>query len=131
MIDLALFIAVNTHYGQVDKSGQPYILHPLHVAHQFPPSDHNHRAVAILHDVLEANPALGPTLQDSFPTLFTSILAITRLSHETYADYIHRCAADPTARAVKIEDVKHNLYRLTPELESLRTRYTKALEILQ
>lgn len=31
-IKKAINIAYNSHHGQVDKSGVPYIFHPLHLA---------------------------------------------------------------------------------------------------
>lgn len=47
----AYLIACDAHFGQCDKAGQPYILHPLAVADQF--DDERLAAAALLHDVLE------------------------------------------------------------------------------
>ena len=48
---LALELAVKKHKGQTDKSGNPYILHPLHVMENVKSKDA--KIVAILHDVIE------------------------------------------------------------------------------
>lgn len=71
MLDLAIEIANNTHRGQTDRGGQPYILHPLRVminvektawayapwASRFmqdePAALDALRCVAVLHDVVE------------------------------------------------------------------------------
>ena len=48
---LAIKIAFSAHDGQFDRSGIPYILHPLHVAEQM--NDEDTTIVALLHDVVE------------------------------------------------------------------------------
>ena len=47
----AMRIAYAAHHGQTDKSGQPYIFHPLHLAEQM--EDEVSACVALLHDVAE------------------------------------------------------------------------------
>lgn len=47
----ALTIAYRAHHGQLDKSGIPYIFHPVHLAEQM--KDEISVCVALLHDVLE------------------------------------------------------------------------------
>lgn len=34
-LDKAIAIASQTHFGQFDRGGRPYILHPLHLMNQF------------------------------------------------------------------------------------------------
>jgi GTP diphosphokinase / guanosine-3',5'-bis(diphosphate) 3'-diphosphatase len=50
-IEKALQIAAKAHEPQVDKHGQPYILHPLRVMSAV--EGEEARIVAILHDVIE------------------------------------------------------------------------------
>lgn len=50
---IALLIAVAAHHGQKRFSGGPYIQHPLRIAFSFAEHEVNHRAVALLHDVVE------------------------------------------------------------------------------
>lgn len=47
----ALRLAYAAHHGQTDKSGQPYIFHPYHLAEQM--TDEVSICVALLHDVVE------------------------------------------------------------------------------
>ena len=44
-------MAAQAHAGQVDKAGQPYILHPLRVMMSV--ADYDAKIVAVLHDVIE------------------------------------------------------------------------------
>ena len=50
-IKKAMIIAYNAHNGQVDKSGIPYIYHPIHLAEQM--NTETECIVALLHDVVE------------------------------------------------------------------------------
>ena len=47
----AMEIAYRAHHGQLDKSGVPYIFHPIHLAEQM--VDEVTVCVALLHDVVE------------------------------------------------------------------------------
>ena len=47
----AIKIAVESHTGQVDKGGNPYILHPLRVMLSL--NTEEERIVGVLHDVVE------------------------------------------------------------------------------
>ncbi len=47
----AMKICFEAHKGQTDKSGMPYVLHPLHLAEQM--TDEVSTVVALLHDVSE------------------------------------------------------------------------------
>lgn len=48
---LAMKIAFESHKGQVDKSGTPYIYHPIHIAEQM--KDEYTICAALLHDTVE------------------------------------------------------------------------------
>jgi (p)ppGpp synthase/HD superfamily hydrolase len=50
-LESAIALAVEAHRGQLDKSGRPYILHPLRV--MFRCTTDLERTVAVLHDVVE------------------------------------------------------------------------------
>jgi (p)ppGpp synthase/HD superfamily hydrolase len=50
-IETALQIAVKAHEGQKDKSGEPYILHPLRAMQRV--QGEEAMIVAVLHDVIE------------------------------------------------------------------------------
>lgn len=133
----AIRLATDRHDGQVDKLGQPYILHPIVVMQAVLPLGEEFAVVAILHDVLEDTGKLE--IEDA--DLLTSeeiegLNAITRRSTERYDDYIRRVKENDIARAVKVADLHHNLsierqQYLPPETrEFLTQRYYAALEIL-
>ena len=50
-LEKAIKIAVEAHTGQVDKGGNPYILHPLRVMLSL--NSEQERIVGVLHDVVE------------------------------------------------------------------------------
>ena len=52
-LERAIALSIAAHRGQVDKGGQPYILHPLRVMLRME-SDPD-RIVGVLHDVVEDN----------------------------------------------------------------------------
>jgi len=51
MLDKAILIASTAHQGQMDKAGEPYILHPLRV--MLTRRTETERICAVLHDVIE------------------------------------------------------------------------------
>lgn len=132
----AIALAARAHQTQVDRSGEPYVLHSLRV--MFKLREQGHRvevqAAAVLHDVVEDT---AVTLQDVAaldPAVAVLVDAVTRRPREVYADFIRRAAQDPEARAIKLADVDDNrsrLDRLRPEeVAFLAKRYERALEIL-
>ena len=63
LLETAIQIAAEAHAGQKQKNGQPYILHPLRVMARV--STEEEQIVAVLHDVLEDNPAASVTQNTS------------------------------------------------------------------
>lgn len=102
----ALEIAKEAHKGQVDKGGNPYILHPMYVADQM--VDEVRTIVALLHDVIEDT---RWTLQDLAFFGDEVVEALSLLTHDksvTYSEYIKRLSKNPISRDVKIGDLEHN-----------------------
>ena len=137
LLSRAIVIAANAHAGQVDKAGQPYILHPLRV--MLAQETDEARIVAVLHDVVEDCPdwSLARLAEDGFPFAAVSgVDAVTRRSGEEYTAYVRRAGAHVLGRPVKIADLRDNLdaSRLgrPPSLADLRRfeRYRAALEYL-
>ena len=109
-LDLAIKIATDAHAGQVDKGGQPYILHALRVMLSVETEDE--RIVAVLHDVVEDTEITANDLywMHGFkPDIMIAVVALTRGKNEDYFDFIRRCMGNPLARAVKIADIRDNL----------------------
>lgn len=107
-LDKAIQIAVLAHAGQIDRAGQPYILHPLRV--MLAASSHDERIVAILHDVVEDSDWSIERLRAEGLTEVQAhaLDAVTKREGEDYPQFIERGASDPLGRAVKILDLRDN-----------------------
>ena len=107
----ALELATKYHNGQFRKrSGLPYVTHPIAVADKF--DDENYKIVAVLHDTLEDTELTIMDLAFKYKLGMNLVMAIQTLSHfvsDSYLDYILKCKHGGIAKAVKIEDIKHNL----------------------
>ena len=81
-LENAITLAVQQHAGQVDKGGQPYILHPLRVMLQLQQTDQ--QIVAVLHDILEDTHTTTQDLQNlGFQThIIQAIQALTKLAFQ-------------------------------------------------
>lgn len=144
--DLALAVAVEAHAGQVDKAGQPYILHPVRVANKAfenyrPTPDYTKEdafVVAILHDVVEDTEITLKNIEYlGFSTRVTQALfAITKYKSETREHYASRTRQNPLALYVKIQDIADNSsderLSLLPkeDQDKLKAKYEKALKDL-
>ncbi|NRF67353.1 bifunctional (p)ppGpp synthetase/guanosine-3',5'-bis(diphosphate) 3'-pyrophosphohydrolase [Aquincola sp. S2] len=108
-LERAIQIAARAHAGQVDKAGQPYILHPLRVmlAVKRPPE----RIAAVLHDVVEdTSVTLDELRSEGFPEeVLQAVRALTKTKGEDRLAAAARAAANPIARAVKLADVTDNM----------------------
>lgn len=131
----AMKIAFEAHKEQVDKTGVPYIYHPIHLAEQM--KDENTICVALLHDVVEDT---DMTFEDLEREGFTKeiIDALKLLTHDEtvpYLDYVREIKNNPIATAVKLADLNHNsdLSRLDVVDEKAQDRvekYKKSIAIL-
>ena len=125
-LSLAIKVAVEAHRAQVDKNGEPYILHPLRVMMNV---SRPLQVIAVLHDVVEDSDSygLGDVLALFGEDVRDAVDALTRREGERYEDFIRRCKANRAARHVKIADIRDNL---RPGAEYLRNRYEAALAVL-
>lgn len=108
-LEQAIALAAQQHEGQIDKAGQPYILHPLRLMMQMP--DYNTKIIAVLHDILEDTPTTAEDLtQLGFSTsIIESIQALTKFKGESRIEAVHRTVKNPLARIVKLADVTDNM----------------------
>jgi len=134
-LEKAIALAAEAHAGQVDKAGQPYILHPLRV--MFRLQDSKQQIVAVLHDIVEDTPiTLEILAQHGFsPDVIAAVDALTKRKGETRIDAARRAAADPIALAVKLADNSENmdLSRISSPTDKDYARveeYRKVREIL-
>lgn len=131
----AMKLAYAAHHGQTDKSGIPYIFHPIHLAEQMP--DEDTTLAALLHDVVEDTEYTLEDLADmGFPPAVLEALAL--LTHDPqvpYLDYVRAIAENPVARTVKYADLRHNsdlsrLDQVDGRALQRAEKYRKAMEIL-
>lgn len=132
----ALQLAYEAHHGQTDKTGLPYIHHPLHLAEQM--TDEVTTIAALLHDTIEdTNLTIEDLQAEGFPA--DAIEAVRRLTHDPsvpYLDYVRGLRDNPIAVTVKLADLTHNsdLSRLDAVTETdlqRREKYLKAINILK
>ena len=133
----AMQIAYRAHHGQVDKSGIPYIFHPIHLAEQM--DDEISCCVALLHDTVEDTDVTLEDLKNIFPPEVTDAVALMTHHDDTdYFDYVRGIKANPVAKKVKLADLAHNSDQsrcvgsdLSEEKkEYFRVKYSKAKAIL-
>jgi len=141
-LELGIKLATEWHVSQVDKAGQPYILHALSVMFRVRRDgrDEETQIAAVLHDVVEDTPRDLNNIYRYFGRQMVDIIdALTRRKGEPYEQFIERCAAHPVACVVKLADIEDNLDparhawispEKLPDFRRLRERYEKARAFL-
>jgi (p)ppGpp synthase/HD superfamily hydrolase len=109
MLARAIAFAADAHAGQRDKTGQPYIQHPLRVMLRM--GDDASRAAAVLHDVLEDAAATLADLEalDLPDGVGEAVVRLTHRSGQSYDDYVRGLRGTGMAEAVKRADLADNL----------------------
>ena len=136
MLERAIEIAVEAHKGQVDKGGQPYILHPLRVMMSV--SGESEKIVAVLHDVIEDSDwTFDWLLEEGFCIeVIEALKSVTKESEdEGYDLFVQRAMQNPIGRKVKIADLRDNLdvtriSDMTDKDVKRINKYKKALKLL-
>jgi len=145
-IRYAYYIAEQAHSGQVRTSGEPYILHPLAVAHILADlrMDDDTICAGLLHDVIEDNPSItAEKLTKEFGEDVTNLVeGVTKLKFRTANELSERqkAAAEATRAAeslrkmllamasdfrvmvIKLADRLHNMQTLDALSPEKRTR---------
>ena len=132
----AYMIADRAHKGQVDKAGEPYILHPLYVMSKMHTEEE--AIVAILHDVIEDTACTLDDLRKAgfSENVLESLRLLTHDPKAQYMNYIMKIKDNPIARNVKIADLKHNMdltripHPAKKDYERVE-KYKAALQILE
>lgn len=108
-LERAIEIAASAHAGQVDKAGQPYILHPLRL--MLAVKNESERITAILHDVVEDTEITIDDLKSEgfSETVLDAVLALTKIKGESRMAAAKRALQNPIARVVKLADVTDNM----------------------
>lgn len=130
----AIWKASEHHYGQHDKAGLPYILHPIRVMDTLRVAGYGETVLvaAVLHDTVEDTDLTLDSIYVIFGGEVRDLVdALTRRKGEAYLDYIARVKeAGGDAVAIKLSDIGDNLKPDRPVIASLVDRYKKAKEIL-
>ena len=141
ILEKAEKLAREAHKGQKDKSGADYIEHPLRVSYRC--DDEKAKIVALLHDTIEdtyVTPQLLRTIGFD-DDIVEAVLALSRRTDETYAEFIVRASQNEIAKKVKIADLEDNMdIRRLHEISDMDMvrirkylhswRYLKGLEII-
>lgn len=150
----ALMVAIRVHAGQVDKQGEPYLLHVLRVMEAV--QSERAKVLAALHDVIEDGDLSWWDLEGLFAEgmyIANSVEVLTHGPGESYVEYIEGIADGHSStwfaecREVKLADLRDNLGRMPEvpgvdatgtgsrptrdEWASLRRRYEKAIATLE
>lgn len=132
-LEQAIMLATKYHAGQVDKGGNPYILHPLSVMQKVKTIEE--KIVALFHDILEDTPATKTDLLNYgySKEIVLAVVALTRLQGESYGQFIRRLHENPLALSVKIADLTDNmdLSRIESPTESDYARVIKYAKVLK
>jgi len=150
-LEKAIKIAVEAHTGQVDKGGNPYILHPLRVMLSLDLEEE--RIVGVLHDVVEDCKGWSWERlkeQGCSDKLIEALKSVSKTPDEEkqfkemddpnekmdhYLQFIKRAKANKIGRHVKAADIRDNLDisridDITERDINRLNRYKKALSIL-
>ena len=149
-LEKAIKIAVEAHTGQVDKGGNPYILHPLRVMLSLDTAEE--RIVGVLHDVVEdCEGWTWERLKDQGCSveIIEALKSVSKTPAEEaeyrslsedkkrghYLEFIQRAKANKIGRKVKTADIRDNLDisridDITERDINRLNRYKKALSIL-
>lgn len=147
VLEKALVVALSGHLGQTDKTGAPYIFHPMRVSYAALATglDERSQVVALLHDVLEDTKIGYDELSRTFGgevAVIVDVLSRRKIqaaeeatargldlgSNEPYEDFIARVAEHSVARRVKLLDILDNCRpeRFVEGLSGLMGRYEKS-----
>jgi len=136
----AILLAIKAHKGQVDKRGEPYILHPLAV--MLEGKNEKESIVGVLHDVLKDTKVtvVGLRMLGYSKEILDALKILTKHPDEknNYFSFIRRIikSGNELARVVKIRDIENNTkesrFPQNPSERDFarRGKYKKALRLL-
>lgn len=137
LLKKAMDLAIQVHGEQLDRYGQPYLLHVCRVASamQTPML----RTAALLHDVVEdSDITVDDLVNEGFSTEIATIVdCLTKREGEPYDDYINRVVTSRAAITIKLADLEDNMdARRLPEMDNdsvqrYREKYLPAFKRLQ
>lgn len=110
MLGKMLVLATNSHDGQLDKGGKPYILHCLKVMHYLKTDDEELMCIALGHDLIEDTKVTYYELNELgfSERVIDGIWSLTKQRGLSYDLYKEQVFANEDAMRVKLCDLRHN-----------------------
>lgn len=110
LLSKMIVLATNAHAHQFDKSGKPYILHPIQVMQYLQTDDIELMCIALGHDLLEdTHVTTFYLMAEGFTErIINGIIALTKIPGEDYEFYQAAVKDNYDAVLVKLADLKHN-----------------------
>ena len=125
IIDRAYIYSARVHEGQVRLSGEPYLSHPLEVAHILAHMklDVESIAAALLHDVIEDTPATKEDITELFgPGVAHIVEGVTKLSSLTFSTKVAQQAESLRKMILAMaDDIRVVLIKLADRIHNMRT----------
>ncbi|WP_022666035.1 RelA/SpoT family protein [Desulfospira joergensenii] len=125
IIDRAYIYSARVHDGQVRLSGEPYLSHPLEVAHILADMrlDLESIAAALLHDVIEDTPATKEDITAMFgPGVAHIVEGVTKLSALPFSTKIAQQAESLRKMILAMaDDIRVILIKLADRVHNMRT----------
>ncbi len=124
-VHFAVEMGCEAHAGQTRKSGEPYVTHPIAVAHILGQMhlDTNALVAAILHDTLEDTELRRAEIESTFGTVVAQLVeGVTKLDKMHFAS-----RADATAESFRkmmmamSQDIRVIMIKLADRLHNMRT----------
>jgi GTP pyrophosphokinase len=115
---------LDAHKGQMRKSGEPYIMHPIEVAKILANLKMNSAVIAtgLLHDVVEDTKYSTKEIQEKFGTEIAEMVdSVTKISNirkgidrtaQTFKKFLAYISKHPQIIAIKLADRLNNMYTL-------------------
>ncbi|MGH1470395.1 MAG: bifunctional GTP diphosphokinase/guanosine-3',5'-bis pyrophosphate 3'-pyrophosphohydrolase [Cellvibrionaceae bacterium] len=121
----AYFYAEQAHDGQIRRSGEPYVTHPLAVANILSAihMDHQSLMAALLHDVIEDTGISKSALSEQFgPTVANLVDGVSKLTQFESESQAEKQAENFQKMAMAMaKDIRVILVKLADRLHNMRT----------
>lgn len=121
----AYYFAEQAHYGQVRRSGEPYVTHPLAVAGILADMhmDHQSLIAAMLHDVIEDTGIEKSAIRSQFgPTVAELVDGVSKLTQMEFETLEEKQAENFQKMALAMaRDIRVILVKLADRLHNMRT----------
>jgi guanosine-3',5'-bis(diphosphate) 3'-pyrophosphohydrolase len=116
---------VEHHQGQLRASGEPYVLHPLEVAHVLAEMKLDSTAIAagLLHDAVEDTPVTSEQIEEKFGEQVAHIVeGVTKIDKIQFANREDRQAENVRKMLLAmVSDVRVVIIKLADRLHNMRT----------